>query len=299
VPAVLADQDPLCYQFDAGDGSVSMQGAFLSKPLQAVQNVSLPLTIVGSLERNRQCSNHFLALSTTAEPPLYYGQPGTLWVMMLCSKKYIYTPSVSRASNSSCADFGSNQLAIQLGVEYIVVTDDSCGPLAAMHQLPSGPLHIFLGALCDYASCEGGTTWTGLEIFPGNTGPFNTASTSLTPAGLPVSLQATPPVVELGKVLDNTLPSVFGGNQGVIAPPPVESILGTPGDLMTGALPSANPAVFPPADIASKALEVDWVSVSPPKRWCGAQEKFQGTLPWWCEAMIQTGLSYACHWKSF
>jgi len=43
------------------------------------------------------------------------------------------------------------------------------------------------------------------------------------------------------------------------------SILGTPGDLMTGALPSANPAVFPPADIASKALEVDWVSVSPPK----------------------------------
>jgi len=83
------------------------------------------------------------------------GQPGTLWVMMLCSKKYIYTPSVSRASNSSCADFGSNQLAIQLGVEYIVVTDDSCGPLAAMHQLPSGPLHIFLGALCDYASCEG------------------------------------------------------------------------------------------------------------------------------------------------
>jgi hypothetical protein len=74
---------------------------------------------------------------------------------MLCSKKYIYTPSFSRASNSSCADFGSNQLAIHLGQEEVVVEDDDCAPLPALHQLPSGPLHVFLGALCDYASCEG------------------------------------------------------------------------------------------------------------------------------------------------
>jgi len=46
VPAVLADQDPLCYQFDAGDGSVSMQVRLSSglewrllHPQQAVRRV--------------------------------------------------------------------------------------------------------------------------------------------------------------------------------------------------------------------------------------------------------------------
>lgn len=77
-------------------------------------------------------------------------------MMMLCSKKYLYTSEESRMSNSTCAEFGENSLDVQIGLDSADFADDFCPTERAVHQLPpEDPLHLFIGALCELETCEG------------------------------------------------------------------------------------------------------------------------------------------------
>lgn len=69
-----AGTDPVCQTFAEGGGAVQMRGAWLQAPLLYAESLQLPLRLVARIQRNQQCSNHYLVLSTRPNAPSFYGR---------------------------------------------------------------------------------------------------------------------------------------------------------------------------------------------------------------------------------
>ena len=85
------------------------------------------------------------------------GAPGSLWLLVQCGQKYIFSGTDSVQSNSSCIDFGSNSLDVRVDLGTVQFSDDYCTSLSVPHGLGAGPLYLFIGALCNYLNCPGET----------------------------------------------------------------------------------------------------------------------------------------------
>ena len=83
------------------------------------------------------------------------GAPGSLWILVQCSQKYIFSGTDSAQSNSSCVDFGSDSVDIRVDPGKVYFSDDYCESLSLNHDLGGGPLYLFIGALCNYNDCPG------------------------------------------------------------------------------------------------------------------------------------------------
>ena len=69
-----ANRDPVCVTFNSSQQSVLMLGNGLG-PMRFSDALQAPLRLRGRILRNFPCSGHYLALSTSPEPPSYPGLP--------------------------------------------------------------------------------------------------------------------------------------------------------------------------------------------------------------------------------
>ena len=83
------------------------------------------------------------------------GHPGSLWFSLPCNGKSIFSGVAASQSVSSCADYGSNTLSVELSPTIATFSDDQCSSLNIEHGLGVEQLYLFLGAACTFAQCEG------------------------------------------------------------------------------------------------------------------------------------------------
>jgi hypothetical protein len=117
--------------------------------------------IRGSLNKDEGCDDHFVMLSTNPSETWSWGSSSTaIKFVWNCSTKYIYASS--GAVNTTCSDYRSYDIDIQIDGSTATFADDGCAELSIGDTLlASGdPLYVYIGADCDGCTAE----WYDLEI---------------------------------------------------------------------------------------------------------------------------------------
>ena len=143
-----------------GENGVWFSGDYAGRvPMRTKVTVPYPdFVFTATINRPKQCSNHFVVLTSNPAFTWEWGQPTSNDAVILafnCDDKYIYSPTLSTppsgSPNSKCTFQGTIRLSIEMTSESIIFADDRCGEVEVSGSPigVTGPLYVYLGASQD------------------------------------------------------------------------------------------------------------------------------------------------------
>ena len=140
-------------------------------PMRTKVNVPYPdIVITTDIHRPKQCSNHFIVLTSNPKFKWEWGSTKSDDAVILafnCNDKYIYSPTLSTpqtgSPNSKCMFTGNMKLNIEITSESILFSDNRCGEVEVSGSPIglTGPLYVYIGASQDQ---KGRSSFSNIDI---------------------------------------------------------------------------------------------------------------------------------------
>jgi hypothetical protein len=152
----------------SGSGTLICRDAGNGAHIRTTDTFAAPLAIKGSLEKNGDCVDHYIKVSTESSDSdmPWYSRPGFVTFVWDCDTRHIIgqTSSVS----TSCSSEQSYDIEITVDDSTVTFRDaaGACGDLSLPETIgTSGPLYVYVGSDCD--GCD--AIWYSVEICSGLT----------------------------------------------------------------------------------------------------------------------------------
>ncbi|MFT5457510.1 MAG: hypothetical protein ACI9K2_004004 [Myxococcota bacterium] len=143
--------------FDYVDGSLLVTGG--DAVMRSIETYEIA-QILGSLNKDASCSDHFVVLSTSPSFTWSWSSvPGAMKFVWNCDTKYIYAPVGS--DSVSCSMVGDYDIEVEIVGDRATFRDSRCADLTMTDPILTGPLYVYVGADCDACTAE----WYSLAVY--------------------------------------------------------------------------------------------------------------------------------------